>query len=171
MLNALSFCVGLALVFVVLGSGSTHAEDREGCTERALADPPRTVIDCNGLLIEAEAFSAAFSTLPQRDAAGTSLEITDRAVLIELEPGTEPFQILTPQAIASVRGTQFVVDAAANLTRVFVIDGHVAVTRRDGADEAQLYAGDGIELEENAPLAVKRWPDQKVARLLARFGR
>lgn len=170
MLNALKNRTGLALALLLLGGSAALAEDRSGCVERALTDPPRAVIDCDGLLIEAEAFGAEFGALPQQGEAGTTLEISGRAVLIEVTPGTEPFQILTPQAIASVRGTRFVVDATDSMTSVFVAEGHVAVTRRDGADPVELRAGEGVEVVADAPLVAKRWPEDKVARLFARFG-
>lgn len=171
MLTVLKNCAGLCVAILLLGSSAALAEDLGGCVERALTDPPRRVIDCGGLLIEAEAFDAEFGALPQQGDAGTSLDISGRAVLVEVEPGTEPFQILTPQAIASVRGTRFVVDASDVKTSVFVARGRVAVTRRDGSGLVELHVGEGVEVVAGEPLVAKRWPEDKVARLFARFGR
>ncbi|MBO0902154.1 FecR domain-containing protein [Jiella sonneratiae] len=146
--------------------GPPHAQTLPGCTAATRDDPPREVLDCgNGLVIEREAAAALDAATPQ-----TSLDLTDRAVLIEVSP-RDSFQVLTPHAIATVRGTRFVVDVQGAETSVFVIKGQVEVERRRGPESVLLGPGEGVDVGEGAPLVVRRWPQPRVAALLARFGR
>jgi hypothetical protein len=95
------------------------------------------------------------------------------ALMIEFHGsgGQQNFQILTPQAIASVRGTKWVVQAAAGQTSTFVISGTVSVVRRSGGRVADLGPGEGIDVDGgSAPVVVKQWPAARVKALLARFG-
>ena len=58
-------------------------------------------------------------------------------VLLEVPKGTNEFKVITPQAIAAVRGTKWAVDAVENQTSVFVVNGQVAVGRRISWDPAK----------------------------------
>jgi ferric-dicitrate binding protein FerR (iron transport regulator) len=100
-------------------------------------------------------------------------EIDSGAVLIDhpARTGSE-LQILTPQAVASVRGTTFIVDVVNPRTSVFVISGAVAVARRGGSVAVILHGGDGVDVDAGtSPLQRKRWKPARAAALLARFGR
>src|SRR5436305_12807688 len=84
----------------VLIAAPTRAQSIAGCKVTALTDPPREVLRCgNGLKVEAEQ-GAQYRLVDQ-----SKLEVTSRAVLIDVAPGRRGgFQVLTPHAIASVRG-------------------------------------------------------------------
>lgn len=148
------------------------AQQVNDCDMVERPDPARIVYECeNGLVFEAEA-AARFeiepnAALPRPE----TIRVDEDALLIDVEPGSGSFQILTPHAIAAVRGTLFVVDVTAEMTSVFVVRGQVEVTRLDGSDQVVLSAGDGVEVTETTPLTVKQWPPEKVDRLLARFAR
>jgi hypothetical protein len=90
-------------------------------------------------------------------------------LLIEKSGGNR-FQVITPQAIAAVRGTKWAVDVAETKTSVFVVNGRVAVGRRTGGQSVTLGSGEGVDVEEAGPLTVKRWPPARVSALLARLG-
>lgn len=95
------------------------------------------------------------------------------AVMIEFQPGAvqKSFQILTPLAIASVRGTKWVVDSQSSRMSAFVVSGHVAVTRRSDGRSALLGPGEGADIDARpGPVSVKRWPETRVKALMARFG-
>ena len=82
------------------------------------------------------------------------------------------FQVRTPDAIASVRGTEWVVDVGAAETSTFVVQGIVGVRRRIDNQAVVLTAGEGVDVApEVNPLIVKRWPEPRVRALLGRFGR
>ena len=163
---------GALLGALVVTGSAAFAQDLPGCTTRTVTDPPRTVYDCaGGLVIELEGPRGASALSAPPAAPITMLEMTGGAALIEVAPGGAGFQIGTPQAIAAVRGTQFAVTYTDDVTAVFVLEGQVEVARRGTHESAALSAGDGIELADGAPLEVRQWPQDKVAALLARFGR
>jgi hypothetical protein len=102
-----------------------------------------------------------------------SAELSSKALLLEVpkKQGGNRFQVTTPQAIAAVRGTKWVVDAAEGKTLVFVVNGRVAIGRRTGSHSVTLGAGEGVDVEAaRGPLTVKRWPKARVAALMARLG-
>jgi hypothetical protein len=100
------------------------------------------------------------------------VELDGKAALIDVpaRSGGIRFQVITPQAIAAVRGTRWAVDAAENKTSVFVVNGRVAVGRRSGSHSVTLGAGEGVDVEESGPLIVKRWSSARVSALMARLG-
>jgi ferric-dicitrate binding protein FerR (iron transport regulator) len=102
--------------------------------------------------------------------AGAVLE--GRALLVETPPGRPGrFQIRTPHAIASVRGTVWAVDATSGRTSVFVERGEVAVARPRSRGVV-LRAGEGVDVDAGSgPLEVKRWSPERAASLLKRLGR
>jgi len=94
------------------------------------------------------------------------------ALLLEVpkKPGRARFDVVTPQAIAAVRGTKWAVDAEGAKTSVFVVDGRVSVARPAGRGSVVLGAGDGVDVEPSGDLIVKRWPPARVTALMARLG-
>ena len=143
-----------------------------GCTPRQADNPPRMVFDCaGGLTLEAEA-AAELGLAPGDRSRGRTLELEDGAALIEVTPGRRrTFQIRTPHAIASVRGTVYAVDVTDDSTAVFVVRGRVRVTRRSGRAGVTLAAGEGTEVSAGKPIVARRWDAARVSALLARFGR
>jgi hypothetical protein len=109
-----------------------------------------------------------------RDGAPDALQLANRGVLVDYEaPGRRGFQILTPHAIAAVRGTTWVVSVEGGRTSVFVVGGQVTVTRAAAGHRVLLRAGEGVDVDGggSGPLRVASWPRERVAALLARFGR
>ena len=97
-----------------------------------------------------------------------------KALLLDLPRRDNPtrFEVITPQAIAAVRGTQWAVDVQGGKTSVFVVKGHVEVRRPSSTAAVNLGAGQGVDVEAGgAPLVVKNWPAKRVAALMARLGR
>ena len=153
------------------GAVSARAADAS-CKRGDLPDPPRVVYRCsNGRVLEAEA--AASLRIPDRpeQARPAGATITGKAVLIDVRPGSGAFQILTPQAIAAVRGTAYIVDVAAETTSVFVLRGAVAVSRADGSETVVLQPGQGADVSPGRPVAPVVWGRQRAAKLPPRFAR
>jgi ferric-dicitrate binding protein FerR (iron transport regulator) len=146
-----------------------------GCTLTIYSDPPREVLACpDGLRIAAE--SGASYTLRDRNGDGRpdAVQLTAKGVLIEVPPGRHGgFQVQTPHAIASVRGTTYAVEATAVRSSVFVQAGTVAVNRPGEGGGVTLRSGDGVDVAASGaePLQVRRWPAERAATFLARFGR
>ena len=80
-------------------------------------------------------------------------------------------QVITPQAIAAVRGTKWAVDAQESQTSVLVLNGQVAVRRPGGAGgQVVLGPGEGVDVDPGTgALEVKRWGQPRVDALLARL--
>lgn len=162
-----------AMAAIFLCPLAAHAQ-QDGCHTEALADPPRTMLTCpNGVKITAED-GTIFSLEDRSAAAGPEAARLDgKALLLEAPSGAVEggFEVITPQAIAAVRGTKWAVDVAGGKTSVFVVEGRVAVSREQGASGVELGAGEGVDVETGAaPLTVKRWGAARVAALMARFG-
>ncbi|WP_162530064.1 FecR family protein [Stappia sp. BW2] len=164
--------LAITLLWMMFAASTTAmAQNVNGCERTQVQDPPRVVFQCdNGLVIEAEAASA-FSI---DTAAGASrpdeVDLSADAVLIEVEPGSGPFQVRTPHAIAAVRGTIYAVDVGPERTSVFVVRGHVSVSRPDGSDTVLLAAGEGADVAPGLPFAPATWSAERAAGLLSRFG-
>lgn len=160
-------------LFLAFATSAAHApvvaQVEDDCTSVAVDAPPRKVLQCrNGLTVEAE--STARITLRVSATGPRELVIASGAVLVERTPGPA-FQILTPHAIASVRGTTFIVDVTEEDTDVFVSEGSVGVAKRRLPGEVFLDAGEGVDVRRDEPLVVKTWGAPRVDALLARFGR
>lgn len=161
----LPLAAGLAML-----STAAAAQVDSGCTRARVGGPPREVFRCaNGLVIDVEA--ASRMGLAVDDNGPRDLTLERGAVYVEARPGAR-FQILTPVAIAAVRGTEFAVDAGADGTSVFVVEGRVRVTKRRLPGAAvELGPGEGVDVRRSEPLVVRTWGAARVRALLARFGR
>ncbi|WP_201830111.1 FecR family protein [Microvirga zambiensis] len=148
---------------------------QNGCVLQTAGSPQRQVLRCrDGLTIEAEPGSTFSLVDRNRDAAPDAVNLQNRAILIDAPPAAlrQGFQVQTPQAIAAVRGTQWVVDVSPGKTAVFVVNGRVSVRRATNTRSVNLGPGEGVDVEPGtAPLVVRRWPAARAAALLARFGR
>jgi ferric-dicitrate binding protein FerR (iron transport regulator) len=163
----------VALVLVV-GTNRGLAQI-PGCTpEEARAGPPRHILRCSGGFSLEFEDATRLRVLPRKGKEPPeAVELDDGGILVD-DPKAlhRGFQILTPQAVASVRGTSWIVDVAGPRTSVFVIRGKVEVSRRGASSVVTLAPGDGVDVESGgAPLLRKRWAPARAAALLARFGR
>ncbi len=173
--TVLSTVLGLAAWGWLFAAGAPAEAQNLGCrmTDSA-SGPSRQVLHCDaGPVIEAEI--AADASVVDRAGKGKpdAVKISTGAALIEVPqhyPGG--FQILTPRAVASVRGTVWVVDVQPERTSVFVVRGKVAVRRTAAKQGVVLGKGEGVDVDAGAaPLRVERWAPARAAALLARFGR
>lgn len=141
-----------------------------GCSPQIAATGSQILRCEGGVTIVAE--NGARFTLGDRDGNGRvdSVELSSKALLLKVprKPGGNHFQVITPQAIAAVRGTKWAVDSAEGKTSVFVVNGRVSVARRLGRGVV-LGPGEGVDVEAAGPLVVKRWAPARVAALMARL--
>jgi ferric-dicitrate binding protein FerR (iron transport regulator) len=164
----------LALTAILLSVSIAHAQSPPaGCTAEPAANGAQTLRCRGGVVIVAEA-GAQFSTR-DRDGNGVidAVELQSKAVLIEApkQAAGRRFEVITPQAIAAVRGTRWAVDMSDAKCSVFVVNGQVGVRRRTGRDRVVLGPGDGVDVDASAtPLTVRRWPQPRVDALLQRLG-
>ena len=103
----------------------------------------------------------------------TAIQLNDGALLIEFHPSGQQneFQILTPLAIAAVRGTKWAMEVAPARTSTLVLDGSVAVTSRRLNQYVVLTEGQGVDISpSDMSMVQKQWGEARVRALLARFG-
>jgi ferric-dicitrate binding protein FerR (iron transport regulator) len=168
----------LAWSFLLIGSAIAQPAAKAGCTASPSAAGTQTWRCDNGITIVAENGARFELNDANRDGHIDSVELSSKALLVEVpkKPGGNPFKVLTPQAIAAVRGTKWAVDVAETKTSVFVANGRVGVTRRAARGRGVvLGAGEGVDVEATGPLTVKTltvktWGQPRVDALMARLG-
>jgi len=102
----------------------------------------------------------------------TGAQIESGALLIEFTPSERrrQFQILTPHAIAAVRGTKWAVEVAGDRSSTLVLAGTVEVRRLRQRRGPLLRAGEGADVSPGtSAIVVKTWAPERVDALLARF--
>jgi len=102
-----------------------------------------------------------------------AIRLDNGALLIEFQPSPqrEDFQILTPLAVAAVRGTKWAMEVSPARTSTLVLAGAVAVTNRRLNEYVILREGEGVDITPSGTTIVqKRWGDARVRALLSRFG-
>ncbi|MBX9934465.1 MAG: FecR family protein [Methylobacterium sp.] len=167
-------CLAILIVSAVCMALSCAQAYAEGCISTTYTDPPRVVLECSGGVRLTAESGAAYRLMDRnRDGRPEAVELKAKGLLIEYT--TRPrggFQVLTPHAVASVRGTTWGVDVTPSGTAVFVETGRVAVGRASGGQAVVLKAGDGTDVSPgNALLEVKQWAPARRMGLMARFGR
>ncbi|MET3908676.1 ferric-dicitrate binding protein FerR (iron transport regulator) [Bradyrhizobium sp. S3.3.6] len=171
------FCA-LAWSFVLIGSAIAQPAANAGCTATPSAAGTQTWRCNNGITIVAESGARFELNDANRDGHIDSVELSSKALLVEVpkKPGGNPFKVLTPQAIAAVRGTKWAVDVAEAKTSVFVANGRVGVARRAARGRGVVLGpGQGVDVEAAGPLTVKTltvktWGQPRVDALMARLG-
>jgi hypothetical protein len=134
----------------------------------------QNVLRCPDGLTITEERGARYS-LADRNGDGKvdAAKLRRKALLLDLprRNNANGFDVITPQAIAAVRGTRWAVDVQSGKTSVFVVRGRVDVGRPASGAAVVLGPGDGVDIETGGgPLTVRRWPAARVAALMARFG-
>ena len=167
---------GLVAFFVVcLFAGSGQAQSGACRLQPDKHNPSEQVLRCGEELTVTPAPGSAYH--PVNTAPGhppSSVRLDNGALLCTFHPAVRPghFQILTPQAIASVRGTTWAVEVKPGRTSVLVLTGVVGVTSANAAFTAVVREGQGVDVDsQGGPLQVKRWSSARKRALLARFGR
>ena len=162
-----------ALAFNTLQPSPAMAQSSgAGCVLEP-ADAGRSILRCDdGLSITVEQ-GARYSLVDRNsDGKADAARLRSKALLIDGPAGAASgFKVVTPQAIAAVRGTRWAVDVGGGKTAVFVVRGRVTVKRASGGADVVLKPGEGVDVDGGrGPLTVKRWPAARVAALLARLG-
>ncbi|MCK1722928.1 FecR domain-containing protein [Bradyrhizobium sp. 141] len=164
-------CFALAWSTLLMGHAAAQTANA-GCAASISAASTQTWRCDNGITIVAENGARFELKDANRDGHIDSVELSSKALLIEVpkKPGGTPFKVLTPQAIAAVRGTRWAVDVAEAKTSVFVADGRVGVSRRARGRGVVLGPGEGVDVEGTGALTVKTWGRPRVDALMARLG-
>ena len=168
LLQTRSIC--LALMFWATLFAAQVAQSCEISTSDT--GPVRQVISCgDSVRIEREPAADLKITKSPNAVVPRVIEVKGGAILIKVSPGSDPTRVRTPHAIATVRGTSYIVDAGPSQTSVFVLEGDVDVKRANDASTFTLNAGEGTDVTLEETLTIRRWGETRTEALLARFGR
>lgn len=160
----------VAALFWIMAAWVQVAQSCETANSETI--PPRQIISCgNAVTIEREPTADLRITKHPNSPAPRVIQVQGGAILIKVLPGQAATQVRTPHAIATVRGTTYIVDAAAEQTSVFVLEGGVDVKRTNDASTFKLNAGEGADASLDEPISVGKWGVDRAEELLARFGR
>ena len=156
--------VGIDVAFAQQAPAGCRSEQRPGAAQ--------TLRCRDGLVIVAED-GAKFTLQSHGKGEIESVDLQGKAVLVDAprQKARSRLQVITPQAIAAVRGTKWAVDAQESRTSVLVLNGQVAVRRPGGAGgQVVLGPGEGVDVDPGTgALEVKRWGQPRVDALLARL--
>jgi hypothetical protein len=172
-MTILARAASIAVASLGLFAGQALAQPAKlGCTSAPTAQGTQTLHCPAAITIVAESGAKFELGDRNRDGQVDSVELSNKALLLEVpkKPGRTRFNVVTPQAIAAVRGTKWAVDAEGGKTSVFVVNGRVSVARSAGRGSVSLGPGDGVDVEGPGELIVKRWPPARVTALMARLG-
>jgi hypothetical protein len=173
--NLLGATIATAFLFVTVMAGQDPARAAGAC---ALVPndhmPSEKMLQCGENLTVRAAPGARYQPLYKKgDPLPVGIRLNDGALLIEYHPASpkEKFQILTPLAIAAVRGTKWAMDVTKAQTSTLVLNGAVAVTNRHMNQFVVLTEGQGVDITPtDTTLLAKTWGDERVRALLSRFG-
>jgi ferric-dicitrate binding protein FerR (iron transport regulator) len=137
-------------------------------------DPSLKVLQCGQELTVRAAQGTRFRPIYKPgQAPPAAIQLNSGALLIEYHPAAPQteFQILTPLAIAAVRGTKWAMEMSPARTSTLVLDGAVAVTNRHLNQYVILTEGQGVDISpSDTSLVQKQWGQARIRALLARFG-
>jgi ferric-dicitrate binding protein FerR (iron transport regulator) len=137
-------------------------------------DPSEKILQCGQQLTVRPAHGTSYRPLfKSGQQLPAAIRLNSGALLIEYHPETpQPeFQILTPLAIAAVRGTKWAMEVIPKRTSTLVLEGAVAVTSRRLNEYVVLTQGQGVDISEgDTTMTPKQWGEARVRALLSRFG-
>jgi hypothetical protein len=137
-------------------------------------DPSEKILRCGDQLTVRPADGTSYRPIYKRgQRLPSAIRLNSGALLIEFHPDSQQidFQILTPLAIAAVRGTKWAMEVSAERTSTLVLEGAVAVTSRPLNQYLVLTAGQGVDISQgDTSLTPKQWGEARVRALLQRFG-
>jgi len=147
--------------------------------EVAAADRIRTGADAKAeiafrdgsTLVVGPQSDVALARFEQRDAGPVAAVIELFSGILQAAAGGAPvdlFEVRGRTAIASVRGTRFVVEGSDGNTAVLAIEGSVEVAPLAAGDAVLLDPGEGTDVPAGGAAAPpKRWGEARVRRVLA----
>ena len=173
----LLLCLMLTMIAISWIGGTSQAFGQTtGCT--LVPDdrhPKEKILRCGESLTIRSAAETKFRvTGPTDQSPPTGVRLESGALLIEFTQSErrKDFQILTPHAIAAVRGTKWAVEVVPARTSTLVLAGSVEVSHLRGRHRgAFLRPGEGADVTAKpGPIVVKRWAKKRIDALLARLG-
>jgi hypothetical protein len=184
-------CCAVASLASWTGVGSAAAQSDACILSPDKNNPNEQILRCGAELTITPAPGTVYHPAAAgEDGLPPSVQLDSGALLIEFHAKDtaklrHDFQILTPQVVASVHGTKWMMEVKPGQTSAVVLLGQVAIARKGAANAVMVGPGRGVDVaaadpakttksksgsSEPAPIAVKRWAPARVKALLARFG-
>ncbi len=114
----------------------------------------------------------AISNFVRADSGGpaqAALDLITGIVRLVAAPPRDAFEVRTRAAVASVRGTRWIVASEPERDSVFVIEGSVEVRARRAAGSVTLSRGEGTDIVPGEPpSAPKAWGAARVEDVMSR---
>jgi hypothetical protein len=137
-------------------------------------DPSEKILQCGQELTVRPAHGTSYRPIYKTgEQLPAAIRLDNGALLIEFHSDGQQieFQILTPLAIAAVRGTKWAMEVSPKRTSTLVLEGVVAVTSRRLNEYVVLTEGQGADISEgDTSLTQKQWGEARIRALLSRFG-
>ncbi|MDL2407339.1 FecR domain-containing protein [Rhizobium calliandrae] len=174
MIQTTSF-LGAAVVVVLCAVEANSAlAQTTGCSLRPAVSAQRQTLNCEpGLIITIERGASYQLSDRNRDGRVDAIVLNSRAALVDVDSARirGGFEVVTPQAIAAVRGTRWAVDAQRGKTSVLVLRGRVAVNKISTGEGVTLRQGQGVDVDRGrSPLRVTSWGQARINALMGRLG-
>lgn len=169
--------LGVALaagILSVINVDSASAQATANCSLQPAVSNERQTLNCEpGLSITIE--RGAHYRLADRNHDGRvdAIVLSGKAALVDVDSSRVKggFEVVTPQAIAAVRGTRWAVDVKPGKTSVLVLRGRVAVNKVSTGQGVTLGMGQGIDADRGrSPLRVVPWAQPRISALMTRLG-
>lgn len=168
--------LGAALIAGVLciSADQVSAQAAANCSLRPAVSTERQTLTCEpGLNIIIERGAHYRLADRNRDGRVDAIVLNSKAALIDVDRSHVQggFEVVTPQAIAAVRGTRWAVDVQSAKTSVLVLRGRVAVNKVSTGQGVTLGRGQGVDADRSrSPLRVTAWGQPRINALMARLG-
>jgi hypothetical protein len=130
-----------------------------------------TFTDGSVLTVGPESKVAIASFAPDPGESNAVLDLLSGIIRVTVNKATGwgRFEVRTSTAVASVRGTDYLVEDNGQASAVFVAEGRVAVSSRVGSGTVVIREGQGVDVTaEYVPLVVKAWGTNRRDAALAR---
>jgi ferric-dicitrate binding protein FerR (iron transport regulator) len=153
------FC-GAAVVLLCAGTvGSAWAQSGACVLTPDKRNPNETILRCGSELTITPAAGTVYRpAAAAEDGLPASIQLDSGALLIEFNSKRRrEFQILTPQAVASVRGTKWAMEVKPGQTSALVLLGQVTVARKDAAGEVVVGPGQEVDISSGTPATRDPW--------------
>lgn len=161
-------------ILCVIGAGTASAQTVANCSLQPTVSTERQTLNCQpGLSITVERGAHYQLADRNRDGRVDAIVLDSKAALVDVDSSRVRggFEVVTPQAIAAVRGTRWAVDAQRGKTSVLVLRGRVAVNKVSTGQGVTLGQGQGVDVDRTrSNLRVNGWAQSRINALMARLG-
>ncbi|MGG6897077.1 MULTISPECIES: FecR domain-containing protein [Rhizobium] len=161
-------------ILCVISASTASAQTVASCPLQPTVSTKRQTLNCQpGLSITVERGAHFHFADRNRDGRVDAIVLDSKAALVDVDSSRVRggFEVVTPQAIAAVRGTRWAVDVTGGSTSVLVLRGRVAVNKVSTGQGVTLGRRQGVDVDSSrSTLHVNAWGQSRINALMARLG-